>query len=42
MRKRFWKQTKITEEQGKKQIDVITNQNKRLAALNNNDDKDDH
>ena len=31
LRKAFKKQTKMIEEQGKKQIDAITNQNKRLA-----------
>ena len=37
------KQTKTTEEQGRKQIVDITNQNERLAALTNKDDhKDDH
>ena len=34
----FEKQTKLIEEQGQKQIDAITNQNKRLEALTNNDD----
>ena len=33
--KYFQKQTEMIEEQGKKQIDAITNQNKRLEALNN-------
>ena len=31
------KQTKKIEQQGKKHIDAITNQNKRLAALSNKD-----
>ena len=31
--KAFEKQTKMIEERGRKQIDAITNQNKRLAAL---------
>ena len=36
------KQTKTTEEQRKKQIDAITNENERLAALTNkNDDHED-
>ena len=38
LRKAFEKQTKTMEEQGKKQIDAITNQNKRLEALTNKDD----
>ena len=43
LRKTFEKQIKTIEEQGKKQIDAITNQNERLAALTNKDDhKDDH
>ena len=33
--KAFEKQTKMMEDQGKKQIDAITNQNKRLEALSN-------
>ena len=37
-RKSFWKQTKTIEEQGEKQIDAISNQSKRLAALTNIDD----
>ena len=36
--KAFKKQTKTIEEQGKKQIDAITNQNKRLNALTNKED----
>ena len=36
--KAFEKQTKTIEEQGKKQIDAITNQNKGLEALTNKDD----
>ena len=32
------KQTKTIEEQGKKQIDAITNQNEKLGALTNKDD----
>ena len=36
--KAFEKQTKTIEDQGKKQIDAITNQNKRLEALTNKDD----
>ena len=36
--KTFQKQTKTIEEQGKKQIDSITNQNKILEALTNKDD----
>ena len=34
--KAFEKQTKTIEEQGKKQIDAITNQNKRSEAVTNN------
>ena len=34
----FAKQTKLIEEQGKKQIYVIPNQNKVLEALTNKDD----
>ena len=33
--KAFEKQTKTIEDQGKKQIDAITNQNERLEALTN-------
>ena len=33
--KAFEKQTKMMEDQGKKQIDAITNLNKRLEALTN-------
>ena len=41
--KAFKKQIKTIEDQGKKQIDDITNKNERLAALTNEDDhKDDH
>ena len=36
--KAFGKQTKTIEEQGKKQVDAITNQNERLEALTNKDD----
>ena len=36
--KAFEKQTKTIEGQGKKQIDVIRNQNKRLEDLTNKDD----
>ena len=36
--KAFGKQTKTIEKQGKKQIDVITIQNRRLDALTNKDD----
>ena len=39
--KAFEKQTKTIGEQGRKQIDAITNQNERLAALNNKDDHKD-
>ena len=40
--KTFEKQIKTIEEQGKKQIDAIADQNEGLAALTNkNDDKDD-
>ena len=35
--KAFEKQIKIIEDQGRKEIDAITNQNKRLAALTNKD-----
>ena len=37
--KAFGKQTKTIEKQGKKQIDVITIQNRRLDALTNKDDQ---
>ena len=37
--KAFGKQTKTIEKQGKKQIDVITIQNRRLDALINKDDQ---
>ena len=41
--KTFEKQIKTIEEQGKKQIDAITDQNEGLAALTNkNDHRDDH
>ena len=42
LRKAFKKQIKTIEEQGKKQIDAITNQIKKLEALTNkdNDHKD--
>ena len=33
--KAFEKQTKTIEEQGRKQVDAITNQNERLAAFTN-------
>ena len=36
--KAFEIKTKTMEDQGKKQIDAITNQNERLAALTNKDD----
>ena len=36
--KAFEKQTRTIEEQGRKQIDVIKNQNKSLVALTNKDD----
>ena len=36
--KAFEKHTKMIEEQGKKQIDVIANQSKKLEALTNKDD----
>ena len=43
LRKAFEKQTKATEEQGKKQVHAVTNQNECLLALTNKDDhKDDH
>ena len=38
LRKVFEKQTKTNEEQGRKQINAITNQNERLVALTNKDD----
>ena len=37
LRKVFEKQIKMIEEQERKQIDVITNQNERLALLTNKD-----
>ena len=39
--KAFEKQTKTIEEQERKQIDAITNQNERLGALTNKDDHKD-
>ena len=38
----FQKQTKTIEDQGRRQIDVITNQSERLAALTNKDDHKDN
>ena len=38
LRKAFENQTKTIEVLGKKQIDAITNQSKKLAALTNKDD----
>ena len=38
LRKAFEKQAKMIEAQGKKEIDLIRNQNKRLAVLTNKDD----
>ena len=40
--KAFEKQTKTMEEQGRKQIDAISNQNERLVALTNKVDHKDH
>ena len=40
--KAFEKQTKTIEEQGKIQVDAITNQNERLAALTDKDDHEDN
>ena len=40
--KAFERQTKTIEEQGRKQIDTITNQNERLEALSNKDDHKDN
>ena len=37
--KTFEKQAKTSEEQGKRQIDAISNQNKRLEAITNQDDR---
>ena len=37
----FEKQTKMIEEQGRKKIDAITNQNERLAVLTNRGDNKD-
>ena len=43
LRKAFEKQAKTIKEQGRKEIDAITNQNEKLAVLTNkNDPKDDH
>ena len=42
LRKVFEKQTKTIEEQERKQIDAVTNQNERLAALTNKDDHKDN
>ena len=39
--KTFKKQTKTIEDQGRKQIDAIANQSKRLAGLTNKDDHKD-
>ena len=39
-RKSFRKKKKTIKDQGRKQIDAITNQNKTLAALSNKDDYD--
>ena len=36
------KQRKTIENQGRKQIDTVTNQNERLAALTNKDDHKDN
>ena len=36
------KQRKSIENQGRKQIDTVTNQNERLAALTNKDDHKDN
>ena len=36
------KQRKSIENQGRKQIDTVTNQNERLAALTNKDDNKDN
>ena len=38
LRKSFKTQTKTIEVQGRKQVDAITNQNERVAALTNEDD----
>ena len=40
--KAFEKQAKTIVEQGRKQIDAITNQSKRLAALTNKDERKDN
>ena len=40
--KAFERQTKTIKEQGRKQIDTITNQNERLEALSNKDDHKDN
>ena len=42
IRKSLSKINKNIEEQGKKQIDAITNQNERLAALTNKDNHNDN
>ena len=39
-RKSFRKKKKTIKDQGRKQIDAITNQNKTLAPLSNKDDHD--
>ena len=38
IRKSFWKKPKKIEQQGRKQIDAIINQNEILASLNSKDD----
>ena len=40
--KAFEKQAKTIAEQGRKQIDAITNQSERLAALTNKDERKDN
>ena len=40
--KAFEKQTKTTEDQGRKQVVAITNKSKRLAATTNKDDHKDN
>ena len=42
LQKALEKQTKTTENQERKKIDAITNQNERLAALTNKDDHKDN
>ena len=42
LQKAFEKQTKTIEEQGRKQIDAITNKNERLAALTIKDNHKDN